>query len=89
MATLENPANGYRERVTPLSCLGAFLFGALWYAFHGIWGHAVIQGAIIVLSIGAVGPLAVVPLVPMWLLYTLMAPFLLKRQYLRRGWREV
>jgi hypothetical protein len=87
MARYRNPANGYSERVTPLSVLGAFLLGPIWYALQGLWAHALIQLLAIVLFSGffLFWPLIVV----VWLLYTVLAPWLLARDYLRRGWQRV
>jgi hypothetical protein len=87
MARFRNPANGYKESVTALSILGAFLFGPIWFAVQGLWAHAIILVVGIMLLSGffLFWPLLVV----LWLLYALLAPVLLKRAFLRRGWERV
>lgn len=87
MARFRNPANGYSESVTPLSMLGAFLFGPVWYAVQGLWAHAAVQVlAVLVFS----GVFLLWPLiVAVWLGYTFAAPFILSRSFLRRGWHKV
>lgn len=87
MARFRNPANGHTEGVTLLSVVGAFLFGPIWYAVQGLWAHAGIQLLAIVLLSGffLFWPLLVV----VWLLYTALAPWLLARSFLRRGWQKV
>jgi len=87
MARYRNPANGHTESVTPLSLVGAFLFGPIWYAVQGLWAHAVIQVLAIIVFSGffLFWPLIVV----VWLLYTVLAPWLLVRAFLRRGWQRV
>jgi hypothetical protein len=87
MARFRNPANGYKESVTPLSILGAVLFGPIWFAVQGLWAHAIIQLVGIALLSGffLFWPLLIV----FWLLYALLAPVLLSRAFLRRGWQRV
>ena len=87
MARFRNPANGYTESVTPLSVVGAFLFGPIWYAVNGLWAHAAVQVLALVVFSGffLFWPLIVV----VWLAYALAAPWLLRRAFLRRGWQRV
>ncbi len=87
MARFRNPANGYAVSVTPLSVLGAFLLGPIWFALQGLWAHALIELAAILLISGffLFWPLLAV----VWVLYALAAPFLLSRFLLRNGWQRV
>jgi hypothetical protein len=87
IARYQNPANGYRESVTPLSMLGALLLGPIWFALQGLWAHALILLLLVMLFSGffLFWPL----LLLVWLLYAVAAPWLLSRAYLRKGWQRV
>jgi hypothetical protein len=87
MATYENPQNGYRESVTPLSLLGAGLLGPFWFMLNGLWAHALIHviGILALSSLVLTWPL----LILWWLGYAALAPFALGKSFRRRGWRRV
>lgn len=90
MATLENPLNGNRVRVTWLSFVGALVFGIFWFAFNGLWKHVFIQLiAIAILFRVPINFGALMLLVLMWQLYALLAHDILMNSYLSRGWRKV
>lgn len=79
----ENPQNRYVEEIR-WPRLKTLLFGCLYLAYHGVWGHAFIWVVLcITLSWTIVGPGVV------WLLYALGAPAILSRHYAHRGWRPV
>lgn len=81
-----NPQNGYSERVTPLSILGAFLLGPIWFALQGLWAHALIELLLVMLFSGF---LLFWPLLALaWIAYALAGPWLLSRAYLRNGWQR-
>ena len=87
MASFRNPSNGYRESVTPLSIFGALMLGPIWFALQGVWAHALIHllGVLALSSFFLFWPFLIV----FWVLYALLAPVLLSRSYLRRGWQRV
>lgn len=84
-----NPANGYEERVSGFAVLWAFLFGAFYFAWRGVWTHAVVYFGLVLVLISILGPFAILVLLPLWIVYALLAPGIVARDYLRRGWREV
>jgi hypothetical protein len=74
-----NPRNGYKERVAgKLSWLWLLLFGPIFLAIKGVWGHVV--GGII---------LAFVTFGISWFIYPFFTYSILKKSYLRKGWVEV
>lgn len=87
--TYRNPVNGYEETVSSASSFWAFFFGVFWFAVKGLWGHVVIQlllGAVLLGSLG--GPGFMLYLV-VNAIYCALAPSILEKSYLRRGWVEV
>ena len=77
MSTFKNPQNGFTERVGA-AWLWALLFGAFYFAWRGMWTHAIIG---IILAIPTVGI--------SWVAYAILAPKLVRRHYLTRGWVPV
>jgi asparagine N-glycosylation enzyme membrane subunit Stt3 len=73
----ENPKNGYREeRSSPwLWCL---LFGFIYFAYVGVWRHAVVAFLLCGPTFGF-----------SWLIYPLFADDIVRNHYLRQGWTEV
>lgn len=89
MATFEHPINGHRVKATSiLTPLWALLFGFFFFAYHGVWTHAVITFFL--------GPV-LWPIIffawPVWVLasiiYALAAPSILRNHYLSHGWSSV
>ena len=79
IATFEHPSgNGHRESVSHLAVLWALLFGCFFFAWRGVWGHAVLSLLVAIVTFG-LG----------WLVYALLAPAVLLGSYRRRGWFEV
>lgn len=75
----KHPLNGYTEHGGDiLSVLWCLLFGPIYLALRGLWGHALLW---IVLAVPTLGISA--------LLYPLFAPALVNAWYRRRGWEEV
>lgn len=75
--TYRNPTNGLTERPR-LTWLWALLFGVFYFAWRGIWRHALIGAALGILTVGI-----------SWVLYAFFAPGIVHRDYLRRGWQPV
>lgn len=73
----ENPANGYREMPTT-PWLWTLLFGSFYFASKGIWFHAILS---FVLAFGTLGL--------SWFVYPFFAHDIVRKHYLKRGWREV
>lgn len=73
----ENPANGYQEEVS-LPWLWALLFGGFYFAVKGIWTHASVGLGLAFLTFGI-----------SWVVYPFFASTIVRRHYLRKGWREV
>jgi hypothetical protein len=72
--TFANPTNGHQESVGP-AWLWALLFGAFYFAYKGLWTHAIIG---LVLAIPTFGI--------SWVVYAFLAPRLVRQRYLRAGW---
>ena len=72
-----NLQNGFEEEV---SCPGLWclIFGALYLAVKGAWGHALASFVIALCTMGL-----------SWLLYPFFASEIVRTSYLRRGWTEV
>jgi hypothetical protein len=66
--------------------LWALLFGPIYFAVRGAWGAAVIQGIAIILAFST-GPFVLFLLPPVWLAGAIVANGVLRRRYLRMGWR--
>jgi hypothetical protein len=72
-----NPSNGYVETVShPM--LWTFLFGCFYFAFKGVWSHAVLGFVAAILTSGL-----------SWFIYPLFAPAIMRSHYLRNGWTPV
>lgn len=84
----KNPENNFIESRT-LPALWALLFGGLYFVVCGAWGHVVVWVIVAIMIGSLMGPMAV----PFWIIlnvvYAVMAPSVVKQQYLRRGWIEV
>ena len=72
-----NPQNGFTEAVNGAG-LWCFLFGALYFAYKGIWSHAVISFVAALCTCGI-----------SWLVYPFFASGIIRKSYLQRGWSEV
>jgi hypothetical protein len=72
-----NPTNGYEETAYA-PALWCLLFGTLYFAAKGIWGHAFIS---LVLAC-CTGGLS-------WLIYPFAARGIVEGHYLRRGWQKI
>lgn len=73
--TFENPSNGYQESVSYLTWLWCFIFGALYFAYKGIWRHFVLYLAAIPCSFGT-----------SIFIYPFFARSIVINNYLRKGW---
>jgi len=69
--------DGFTEE-TGLAGLWCFLFGALYFAYKGIWGHAVISFVVALCTFGI-----------SWVVYPFFAKGIIRKAYLQRGWVEV
>jgi len=89
MSRFENPGNGYREEVSPLTWLWVLLFGWVYMLVKGLWGHVALQVALIFgAALLSGGPGAFIG-IPLWLVYVFAAKGILERRYLRRGWKQI
>ena len=70
-----NPANGHTERIDG-AWLWVLLFGCIYFAFKGVWTHAVVSLAAAMLTGGL-----------SWLVYPFFAGRILRTHYLRKGWK--
>ena len=77
MNTFRNPTNGHTERVGP-AWLWALLFGVFYFAWRGLWTHAIIGFALAFLTLGV-----------SWVVYAILAPGIVRKSYLQRGWVPV
>ena len=78
MMQFENPSNGYRESISGLTWLWALIFGALYFAYKGIWRHFVIGLILGIFTFGI-----------SWLLYPFFAKGIVVNHYNKQGWIEV
>ena len=89
MKTFINPANGYEEDIPnrlPL-VLSVALFGGLYWAFKGVWGHALIWWVVTIVALGAGGGgLWLIALLALIAYYSTAAHAVLVHHYLKRGW---
>ncbi|MDC3385625.1 hypothetical protein OAW67_00505 [Planktomarina sp.] len=76
--TFENPQNGYRETVSRFAWVWALLFGFLYFAFKGVWRHALIGLLLGLVTAGF-----------SWLIYPFFARSIVANHYRRQGWVEV
>ena len=76
MATYVNQTNGYTERVGP-AWLWVLLFGALYFAYRGMWRHAILLFLLVLPTFGIA-----------WVYYILTARRHVERHYLERGWAQ-
>jgi len=103
MPVFENPANGYQVEVRRVVILLAFLFGPLFFLVRGSYKHALIMflfGFLLLMIYFWLLPIAVtlwavyafwlLPIVvTLWAVYAFMAPGILERMYVERGWRKI
>lgn len=73
----KNTINNYTEE-SSAPFLWCLIFGGLYFAYKGIWSHAVIG---LVLAIPTVGV--------SWLLYPFFAKEIVRKHYLSKGWVPV
>lgn len=77
MSTFRHPLSGRTESVGP-AWLWALLFGAFYFAYKGIWTHAIIGFVLAFLTLGV-----------SWIAYAILAPGIVRKSYLQRGWVSV
>ena len=73
----QNPTNGFTE-TAGAPFLWCLLFGCFYFAFKGVWNHAVISFVVAILTVG-LG----------WLIYPFFASGIVRSHYLRMGWQQV
>lgn len=79
MAKFRNPSNGYTQSVHPLTAFaGCLLFGVLYFAYKGVWRHAIISFFAALMTFGIA-----------WIIYPFFAYQCVRTAYLERGWQEV
>lgn len=72
-----NPENDYIEEVT-FPGLKTLLFGCFYFAAHGMWGVALISAVLAIITGGI-----------SWLVFPFVARQVLRKHYLRKGWKQV
>jgi hypothetical protein len=71
--------NGYTQSVEPLtSFAGCLLFGVLYFAYKGVWKHALIAFFAAFMTLGI-----------SWVIYPFFAYKCVTGSYLERGWQRV
>ena len=79
MATFKNTRNGYKQSVTQSGAfLGCLVFGAIYFAYKGVWKHFFIGWLAAFCTLGI-----------SWLVYPFFAYQCVRHSYLERGWQEV
>ena len=74
-----NPSNGYEENVGR-AWLWCLLFGPVYFAAKGIWGHAAISLLLAILTSYVFGFFI------SWFIYPFFANAIVRKHYLRNGW---
>lgn len=89
MRTFENPMNGHRESVGAGSAVAAFFLGIFYLMYRGLWSHVIVIVLLSVVLGAATGGPGLLLMLPVWIIYAVMAPGIIATRYLRRGWKEV
>lgn len=89
MPTFKNTANGYTESVDNWSMLWALLFGWIYFGVRGLWAHIAIQVLIVFGLAAATGGAGALIAVPIWIVYAILTPTIIRQRYLKAGWVEV
>ena len=76
--SFKHPVNGYIKTVTIDVWIFAALFGAFYFAYKGVWSHALISLVLAILTGGI-----------SHLIYCWFARGILKEHYLTKGWTEI
>lgn len=85
----KNPANGHTEEVSGLAGLWAFLFGGFYLLVKGQWKHFFIWFFVQAASGGlSGGPLLVLTVPLLSIIYAFSIQGILASDYLRKGWIE-
>jgi len=84
---IRNPENGYAETKS-LPALWTILFGGLYIISCGLWAAALIWIVFVFLFYAWLGPTGTIPVVMMSFVYAGLAPSMIRRSYLQRGWVE-
>jgi hypothetical protein len=77
MMKFQHPSNDYSETASYCG-LWCLLFGSLYFAVKGMWGHFVISAILAMCTFGV-----------SWLIYPFCAGGLVRKHYLQRGWKEI
>lgn len=76
MTRFQNPSNAYTVSMsTPVEFITCLAFGTIYFAYRGIWGHALLSLVAAVLTHGL-----------SWLVYPFFVDKILKHHYQQRGW---
>lgn len=73
-----NPANDYIEEVSVIAWFWILLFDPFYFAFKGMWGHAIGSVILAALTAGI-----------SWLICPFFAKSIMRKYYLRYGWIEI
>ena len=73
----KNPSNDHIEKISSPG-LWTFLFGSFYFAFKGVWSHALISFILALVTVGI-----------SWLIYPFFASSIMRKHYLNKGWSEI
>ena len=88
MPIYENKGTGIRDEFYHAP-LWTFLFGAIYLAIRGLWGHAAIYFIINFIIILSAGPVVLFSLLATSTIYAICVNGILRRKYLLNDWIEV
>jgi ribosomal protein L32 len=84
-----NPKNGYRVEIGFSESILAFIFGALYYLYRGLWHYLLIWFIVVVIPFSYLGESWLLIIgIPTSLVMALLLPEALRSRYLERGWIE-
>ena len=83
-----NPENGFVESKSS-PALWTFLFGGMYLISSGLWAAAIVWFVIAVSAFAALGPGAIVIVAFMGIIFSFLAPGMVRSSFLSKGWIEV
>ena len=84
----ENPQNNFVEEVSA-PWLWTLLFGVFYFMIKGIWTHVFVIALLVFFSFALLGPGGALLALPAWALYAFAANDIVRKHYLRKGWKEI
>ena len=83
-----NPENGYVEKRS-VPWLWGLIFGGFYFMIVGIWAPVIVWIIVAGTLYAAMGPPATVLMFVIGIVYACLAPSLVRKSYLRKGWTEI